>query len=223
MPAIIHTPKQNTFVCLWSAHKTVQSSKTVQTLKFLGIYLIWFLSSHHHIHHYLTIFIKSPFNLIYQITNICTQLIRLLLPTWVTWATTKLSVAIRHQGAEDSNWTPKNFMFLGYARGSTSFLGSLIIGNSHMVRLFNFLRKWFAEEVASKATTIVEEVWWGRKKSRAKMIVEWDLVVGQILSMLKPLQIAWNSLNEHLFHLWTKVKTQLTIFKIEETHDTAFL
>lgn len=45
---------------------------------------------------------------------------------------------------------------------------------------------------------------------------------GPILSMQRPLQIAWSSSNEHPFHPRTKFKTQLlTMFKTE-THDCFF-
>jgi len=44
-------------------------------------------------------------------------------------------------------------MFSGYARGSTSFLGSFKVANFHMGRPFKCSRKCFAEKVASKETT----------------------------------------------------------------------
>jgi hypothetical protein len=72
--------------------------------------------------------------------------------------------------------------------------------------------------VASKETIVVEEVWLGMKKLRVKIKIGRSdhLMEGPILSMLKPLKIAWSSSKEHLFLLKIKfIKTQLFIFMIE--------
>lgn len=157
MSAIIHTPSHLSLQHNTEDHPKFQNSPSPQIPR----YLIWFLSSHHNHNHYLTIFIKSPFNLIYSYlytTQVAANNNSSTPKTWVTWATTKLALALavarHHQGAaEGLDWTPESFMFSGYARGSTSSLGSLIVGSFHMVRLFNCWRKWFAEKVASKETT----------------------------------------------------------------------